>query len=119
MSQLVWYMLQVTMPSSAPGMLAYAQYKDELFVGPHVRLTGIDKGAHLEDRELAGRYADAVLPILERRYGDGCAVEVLEVQESGRSGLKEQILRHSEIVKSRLLTGNFAPNKRPELPAER
>ena len=111
MDRTTYYVLKPRLSRHAPIALFEQDEKDELFVGPHVRLSGFPGMAHLETRELADEYAEMIRPVFERRYGEGSDVEVQEIQTGMDKRLANRIQRDSDIVRKRLASGNLSPNK--------
>jgi hypothetical protein len=87
--------------------------KNELYVGPHVRLCGFSGMAHIETESLAQTYAEAIAPIFQKRYGNGTTLEVGYWETSMNKKTILRIEKDSAIIKKRLATNNFASNKSP------
>ncbi|MBW8305288.1 MAG: hypothetical protein K0M46_00170 [Thiobacillus sp.] len=111
MKQTEWFTLMVTLAGRAPSSLFVQEQKDGMYVGPHTRLAGFNGVAHLSSRELAVEFSHALTPIFERRYGPGFAIEVEDWSGGQSPSLLARIEKDTEIVRLRLQTGNFAPNK--------
>jgi len=111
MNRISYYALKPRLSGQAPITLFQQDEKNELFVGPHVRLAGFPGMAHIETRELAEEYAENIRPVLKRRHGEESDVEVHEIREDGTKRLLDRIQRDSDIVRKRLATGNLSPNK--------
>jgi len=106
----------ITVQLDEPGSgLFVQQERDELYLSPHVRLAGLNAVAHVESAELAEGFLAATRPRLDKRYGDRFTAEVVECRGHDRRQLREQISRDSAIIKARLKTGNFAPNRKVEV----
>jgi len=87
-------------------------YHDEMFLSPHVRLCGLSGLAHIESELLARDFAEACTPSLQKRYGANFSLGVESASSSERN-VSERIKKDSSIIRKRLETGNFAPNKAP------
>ena len=98
-----------------PGLpsLSSQAYHDEMFLSPHVRLGGFGSMAHIESERLAKEFSDACTPILQNRYGPDFALGVVSASSSERN-VGKRIEKDSDIVRKRLETANFAPNKPPK-----
>ena len=107
-----WYEISVSMDDEGPGNVVHQDLRNGMYVGPHTRPAGYPGAAQIESRELAEAYRTALLPIFERRYGEGVELEVTESVGEIRPKHREKILKHSSIIRARLATGNFAPNVR-------
>ena len=66
--------------------------------------------AHIQSELLANQFAEACLPLLEKRYKKEVQIQVQAWQSSDNKYLPRKIQTDSEIVQQRLLTNNFAPN---------
>lgn len=93
------------------GSMLLQQDRDEMYLSPHVRLAGMSKMAHIDSDEMAEAFLAACTPVLNKRYGVGYTAVVVEWRGSDTRQLREQIYRDSAIVRARLKTGNFAPNR--------
>lgn len=93
------------------GGLELQQMRDELWLGPNLRLAGMTGMAHIETEELAQQFLDACLPIFNKRYKDGYTVRLVPNGGHDHKSLRGRIDRDSTIIRIRLATGNFAPNK--------
>ncbi|PMR68278.1 hypothetical protein CR158_05440 [Halomonas heilongjiangensis] len=111
MDRITYYALKPWLPVHAPSPVFEQDEKNELFIGPHVRLAGLPGMAHIDTEQLANAYAEAVRPVLQRRYGSESDVQVIAVQAGGEKAVKDRIRRDSAIVRKRLATGNMSPNK--------
>lgn len=105
--------------------LAGIEYHDEVCVGAHFKLTGIDKAAHLETRDLAERYLEACEGVFAKRYGADAieltigavtlATRAVGGETRKRETARQRVEEDTRIVQARLDQGVFAPNKRPKL----
>lgn len=93
--------------------LFYQEYKNELFLSPHVRLCGLSGMAHVESKSLAENFAEACIAILQKRYGNETTIQVFECMGSETKSLLARISRDSAIIRKRLASNNFSPNKAP------
>lgn len=93
------------------GSMLLQQDRDEMHLSPHVRLAGMSKMAHIDSEEMAEAFLAASTPVLNKRYGIGYRAAVVEWSGSDTRQLREQIYCDSAIVRARLKTGNFAPNR--------
>ena len=86
-----------------------------MWVGVHTKPCGTGAAAMLKTLELANEYRNALLPIYEKRYGNDTEIVIVNVQGSfNKKGMKE-FERHNAIVRARIDTENFAPNKNVNL----
>lgn len=106
-----YYAIKPTLPGRASITLHYQDEHDEIYLGPHVRLSGMSGMAHIESRELAEEFAEACVPRLQKRYGAETRVEVVQCRATSTKALAKRIEKDTHIVKQRLATGNLAPNK--------
>ncbi|MCB1753912.1 MAG: hypothetical protein KDJ38_00225 [Gammaproteobacteria bacterium] len=83
----------------------------EIFIGPHTRPASY-AGADLISRELAEEYLSALMPIFQRRYGE-CELKVVEISGTINKKLEKKIVSDTSMVRARIDTNNFAPNKSP------
>ncbi|KXK43177.1 hypothetical protein [Nitrosomonas europaea] len=111
--QITYYGIKPQLPKAAPISLFAQDQKDELFLGPHVRLCGFSGMAHIESATLAHQYAEACTPFLQRRYGNETKLEVVSWESAEDKKLASRIQKDSEIIRKRLVAGNFTPNKAP------
>lgn len=93
--------------------LVSQSYHQEMFLSPHVRMSGFNSMAHVESEELARSFAEACTPILQKRYGSDFFLCV-EASASSEKSVSNRIKKDSDIIRKRLDTANFAPNKAPE-----
>ena len=71
--------------------------------------------AHIESEQLAKEYLKACSPIFEKRYKHGYEAEVRKNSASNHKSVVSRIERDSAILRERLRTRNFAPNKKVEI----
>lgn len=76
----------------------------------NVRLA-INEHAHIESRELAEHFLACCRPTLDRRYGEGCYETAINEQRGQDRHVAAKIEKDSAIIKARIRTQNFAPNK--------
>ena len=68
--------------------------------------------AHIDSESLARAFAEACTPFLQKRYGIETMLMIESRWEiSERDKILKQIQDDSEIIRKRLATGNFSPNK--------
>lgn len=91
------------------------QYRDEIWLSPHVRASGLENMAHVASRSLAQAFLDGCRATLDRRYGSDYQAEVVDCSGSTTRSLEARIARDTQIVEWRLASGNFAPNKTLDL----
>jgi hypothetical protein len=75
--------------------------KGDIFISPHGRLCGVGKEAHLSSEVLANQYKEHLLGRIQKRYGTGSSVEVVEGSSSSRD-VTAQIEMDSKRVLDRL-----------------
>ena len=113
MKRICYFAVIPQLPGRAPNNLHYADEKNELFLGPHVRLSGLSSMAYIETESLARQYAEGCVPIFQKRYGGGASLEVILCEATECKGLIKKIAKDSEIIRKRIATGNFVSNKPP------
>lgn len=102
-------------PQMTPRIQSALLHHDEsndVFLSPHVRLCGYTAMAHVDSFSLAQMFADACTPFLQKRYGVETMLMIesrWEVSETNK--IEMRIKEDSEIIRKRLATGNFSPNK--------
>ena len=70
--------------------------------------------AHIDSESLARMFAEACIPFLLKRYGSEITLRVENCWEvSEHNKILKRIQSDSELIRKRLATGNFAPNKAP------
>ncbi|NVZ11684.1 hypothetical protein HW932_20775 [Allochromatium humboldtianum] len=106
-----YFAIQPDLPGQASITLHYQDEKGEIYLGPHVRLSGLAGMAHIESKELAEQFAEACAPRLQKRYGKETRLNVVEWSATSNNKLDLRIKNDSEIIKKRLATRNLAPNK--------
>lgn len=111
MPQLTYYVVRPNALTPAPSTLNRASYKGELYISPHVRMSGMDSEAKIDTRERAEKFAEAILPKLQKRHGEQLRLTVMEVSCYDDKWSRKKILEHSEIIQKRMDTNNFAANK--------
>ena len=92
--------------------LLHHEENSDVFLSPHVRLCGYSAMAHIDTESRARMFADACIPFLQKRYGIETELGVesrWEVSESNT--ILKRIQKDSELIRKRLATGNFSPNK--------
>jgi hypothetical protein len=107
-----WYEIQATIFERPPGNVFLQHQKVEMVVGPHTRPAGFQGGAMIESKELAETFAEAIKPIFKKRYGESTELSVVLCSGFLREKDLAKIKSHSDIIKARLATNNFVPNKR-------
>ena len=115
MQRIIFFVVQPRLPGKTPITLLHTDEFNELFIGPHVRLTSYDGMACIETEALAQQYAGGCSAIMQKRYGSNTRLEVISCEEIGGKKLTDRISRDSAIVRIRIATGNFVPNKNPLL----
>lgn len=107
-----YFILIPLLSSRAPLSLFYQDEKNQLRIGPHFRLAGLNGGAQLSSRQLAERARDALLPRFQKRYGLDTDIQI---EEAWSNDPKSPAFteKHSAIVQERLDKGLLAPNQKP------
>lgn len=113
MSRLTFYAVAPLLDRHAPMNLFMQEKQNGLYVGPHVRLCGFSGMAHIETETLAKKYAEAIAPIFQKRYGNGTTLDVVSWQTGADKRTLLRIAKDTDIVKKRLISNNFSPNKAP------
>ena len=85
--------------------------KDEIYLSANLRLCGSNSMAYIESASLAKRFRDACMPSLRKRYGNAFALEITEWSSSEDRQTREKIERDSALIRERLASGNFTPNR--------
>lgn len=113
MRRITYFAIKPQLPQPAPISLFAQDDRDELFLGPHVRLCGFIGMAHIESAILAHQFAEACTPPLQKRYGNETKLEVVSWEAIEDKKLAGRIQKDSEVIRKRLATGNFIPNRAP------
>jgi len=108
-----YYTLKPEIMKGAPKNLFYQDQKDELYISANLRLCSTLKNAHIESEKLAKEFAEAIMPKLQKRYGNDFDLRIVECSSNEGKKLIEKIRIDSEIIKKRIATGNFAGNVAP------
>ncbi len=114
MHRISFFTIVPRMTSRILSALHYQDEKSDVFLSPHVRLCGYTAMAHIDSESLALMFAEACIPFLQKRYGNETRLEVesrWEVSEHNK--ILKRIHNDSELIRKRLATVNFAPNKAP------
>lgn len=101
------------MKINAPTNMFYHEQKGEMYISPNLRLCSSMKMAHIESMELAEQYAEAIMPTLQKRYGNDFDLLIVECQTTEDKRTISRIKIDSEVIKKRIETGNFAGNVAP------
>jgi hypothetical protein len=112
MHRISYFTIVPRMTSRILSALHYQDDKSDVFLSPHVRLCGYTAMAHIDSESLAQKFAEACIPFLQKRYGKETTLSVesrWEVSENKKIIIRIQ--EDSEIIRKRLATGNFSPNK--------
>lgn len=119
-----WYTLRAhfddagAVPYGLRALLGRLEYQDELFVGAHFKIGGLDKAVCLDTHELAERYAEKCAEVFAKRYKTDSVRLAIDKVKGGVSGEKadrKRVEEDSRMVRARLKQQVYAPNKRPEL----
>ena len=108
-----YYSLQPVMKKSAPFNLFYHEEKGELYISANLRLCSSIKMAHIESEKLANEFAEAIMPKLQKRYGNDFDLNLVVCTTNENKKTIETIKKDSEIIKKRLKTSSFACNVVP------
>ena len=100
------------MNNELPASFHNRHHNSEVFIGPHTKLTGLDGAATIDSHSLAGEFAKALIPICLRRYGKGVDLHVIECRGRLTKNELDKMISHSRIIRNRLVTNNFVPNKK-------
>lgn len=114
--RITYFGVQPRLDKKPPKTLMHADQYCELFLGPHVRLTSFDGMACIETESLARQYAESCTSILQKRYGSNTTLEIIRCEEQEKKKLIERICMDSKIIRTRITTNNFIPNKSPVSP---
>lgn len=112
-SFITYYSIAPCLPIAAPISLSYQDQKDELFVGPHVRLSGYSGKACINSELLALKFAEACISRFRMRYGNETRFIIHKFEEIKSAKITSRIQRDSDIVTKRLEANNFFSNKPP------
>jgi hypothetical protein len=113
MSFITYYSIVPHLPVRAPISLSYQDQKDQLFIGPHVRLAGYPGKAFIETELLAISFAEAIVSRFQKRYGNETKLSVVKFEDAESTKLMNRIQSDTDIVRKRLATANFISNKSP------
>lgn len=109
-----YFIISLRLPGDVPVSLWEQCQRGELCLSPNVRLCSSDKCAHLATKELAKEFAEACLPRLRQRYGEGTE---LVIEESGpywpSTFHSQRTDADSSLVRARLENNMLAPNEAP------
>jgi len=108
---LKYYILKAIPIGNIPEFLFSQIEKNELFLSPNVKLCGMNKVAYIAMRSLAEQFKEACMPRLQKRYGAEFELEVIECECRENIYTQNMIEEATGIVRKRLATNNFAPNK--------
>ena len=111
MSFVKYWGIQITVNKEVHS-LPDQQWANEMWVGPHVRLTGMSGMAHIVSKNLAEQYLHACIPVFDKRYKDGFEACIKEWEESSNKQLMVRLDMDSRIIQERIKTGNMAPNNK-------
>jgi hypothetical protein len=112
MHRITYYTIVPQMTPRILSSLLHQDEKSDVFLSPHVRLCGYTAMAHIDSESLARTFAEACTPFLQKRYGIETTLGVesrWEISELNK--LLKQIQNDSDLIRKRLATGNFSPNK--------
>ena len=112
-----WYSIGIDIgEGDAPPQFEYLGYNNSVMIGAHTRLAG--NGARLNSEELAIEYIEALKVLYKKRYNSDFDF-TLNKNESLEDFMSKQEIQKlesdSNIIRARLLTKNFAPNKKVDL----
>lgn len=108
-----YYTIKPEVKKDAPSNLFYHEQKGELYLSANLRLCSSCKNAHIESLELAQLFVEAIMPTLQRRYGNDFDLRIVKCGSSENKKIRENIQKESEIIRKRIATGNFASNVAP------
>ena len=112
MQRITYYTIVPRTTSRIISALHNQDENSDIFLSPHVRICSYTAMAHIDSGSLAQAFADACTPILQKRYGIGTMLMIeshWEVSENDK--ILKRIQDDSEIIRTRLTTGIFSPNK--------
>jgi hypothetical protein len=109
-----YWIISITVHESKVS-LTLQQMREELFLSPNVKLSGMNGMAHIVSEELANDFLNRCRPVLDKRYKFGYEATVQKNSGSSHKSLLNQIERDSAVIKERLRTCNFAPNIKVEV----
>lgn len=114
-----FFHVEIVGGTGLPLMWATEQKNDGVFVSPHTRVAvGDAKAARLRSRALAEKVANALLPVMHKRYGNHTDLRVVEVSVNSMSPtLVKRIEADSMMLEARIDQRAFASNKLPSLSA--
>jgi hypothetical protein len=110
-----WYQIKVNnvqLSSKQTFMYCTQLENDELCISPHVKLAGSSKEAHIDNIKLAKDFLDKCLPIFQKRYGNEALLTIIKCSSAQNNSLSQRIYQDTEIIRARLKTNNFTPNKK-------
>jgi hypothetical protein len=112
MQRITYYAIVPQMTPRIASSLLHQDEKSDVFLSPHLRLCGYTAMAHIDSESLARAFAEACSPFLRKRYGIETTLMIESRWEvTGSDKILKRIQDDSEIIRKRLATGNFSPNK--------
>jgi hypothetical protein len=114
MRQLTYFCLLANLEKSAPTPLFTQEERDGINISPHARIAGYTGSAYIESELLARQYLEALMPVFQKRYGNKTTIEIVRWECCSDAKTLKRIQHDSDIIKKRIATNNFTPNKAPE-----
>lgn len=113
---LTYWMVRVSGAQIVGGSSFAAATLDGVYLSPTTKLASVQKGAMLDSLELAEAFASALQEVISRRQGAAVRLTACECGVSGAerslAKYRANIVAHSDEVRERLRTGQFAPNRK-------
>ncbi|QDQ28284.1 hypothetical protein FNU76_19080 [Chitinimonas arctica] len=104
------------------GLTLFSQHvHHEKFVSANLRLCGENAMPYIKSEELAIQFLNAILPVLEKKYGSGFKVEIEAFTMSMNSSVASRKIRKkaeddSDLIEQRLIVNYFTPRRSPKFP---
>lgn len=93
------------------GHEGFGQYPNYYYVTENVRLSHGE--AHFLSKNIVQKYMETLIPIFNKRYGEGMYEMFLRECFYSNHQTHNRILRASEILNWRIKNSNFNPKERP------
>ena len=112
-----WYQIQVIDDSKLP--MANSSQALTIFVGPYTYISGQKNAVRLSQKSIAEVFCHAMQRIFETRHRE--TIKLIVVSFSAELNEKQQrtVSLHDAIIRERLETANFSPNKKVNLNTRR
>ena len=110
-----WYQIKVLYDAELP--LVNQSQSAAHFVGPHTYIASQKNAARLSQKTIADVYCKAMQSIFKKRHGDAVRLTITKFSADLNEKQRRIVLLHDAIIRERLETANFSPNKKVTLTA--